>query len=90
MILLKKIKKNNLYLSVPFFSEKGVIKKYGKIDKIIIINSNKFLETTINFLKPFIGNEILQKTFVYDNIKLASLLHNNNINDDIKIFLLGL
>ena len=55
------------YNDVPL----GAIKKYGKIDKIIIINSNKFLETTINFLKPFIGNEILQKTFVYDNIKLA-------------------
>jgi hypothetical protein len=26
MILLKKIKKNNLYLGVSFFSEKGVIK----------------------------------------------------------------
>jgi hypothetical protein len=34
MILLKKIKKNNLYLGVPFFSEKGVIK--GKFENLLI------------------------------------------------------
>jgi hypothetical protein len=41
MILLKKIKKNNLYLGVPFFSEKGVIGVRRKI-KIIYFNLLSF------------------------------------------------
>ena len=46
-----------------------LIKKYGKIDKIIIINSNKFLETTITFAlldKEFIDFFILFKLSITD------------------------
>lgn len=67
-----------------------LIKKFGKIDKIIIINSNTFFYNTLNILKPLLGNDILNKTFVYNKDEFKLFLDKININVTIKLFLLSL
>lgn len=67
-----------------------LIKKFGKIDRIIIINSNNFFNKTLNILKPLLGNDILNKTIIYNKNEFQLFIDQLNVDLQIKIFLLSL
>lgn len=67
-----------------------LIKRYNKLDKIIVINQNIFVKAFMKLTCPFLGNEINKKIYLFnssDKIKLNKLLTNMNLENEFINFL---
>ena len=63
----------------------NLIKSYGKLNQIIIINSNSFVKLLINITKPILS-DLKHKLFIFsknDKEKLKNHLYNLNFKNDI-------
>jgi len=81
--------KHSLELSTTIGLSK-LIKKFGRVNKIIIINQSKYLKYLLEVVRPFIGN-LNEKIIIFDKNnkdKLEKLLNEINLENEYIDFLM--
>jgi hypothetical protein len=81
--------KHSLELSTTIGLSK-LVKKFGKVNKIIIINQSKYLKCLLEIVKPFIGN-LNEKITIFgknNKDKLHTLLNDLNLEKEYVDFLM--